>query len=48
LNPCIICFAIKNQIAQDVLLDQFGATALLQAQKEHDDELHNPEAVKAE
>lgn len=45
MTHCIICFAIQNNVPQDVMLDQFGATALWQAQKEHDDELHNPEAV---
>lgn len=37
---CLICFAIERQIPQDVMLDEFGATALWRAMKEHEDEQH--------
>jgi hypothetical protein len=45
MNSCLICYQMQHEIPQDLMLDQFGATALWQAQKEHDEEQHTAEGL---
>ena len=35
---CLICFAIKNSISQEVLLERFGASAIWRAQQKHEED----------
>ena len=37
---CIICFQNEHELSQEIMLQRFGATALWQAQKLHDEEQH--------
>jgi hypothetical protein len=39
-KDCIICFAIEHEVSQEILLAEFGAVALWQAQARHDSENH--------
>lgn len=44
---CIICFAQEHQVSFEVMLREFGAVAIWNAQKVHDEEQHEKQEVKA-
>jgi hypothetical protein len=38
--PCLLCLQQKYNVSQELLIAEFGAVALWQAQKLHEDEGH--------